>query len=204
MHAIVGLGNPGRAYAWTRHNLGFLVVDRLAQEAGISVNRIECDALIGRGRIAGAAVLLVKPQTFMNRSGKAVACLLSTYGLRPADVVVVVDDLTLPLGTLRWRRRGRAGGHNGLKSIIEEIGTTDFPRLRLGIRPDRPPADTVEFVLSEISPEERPTVEAMIGCAVAAMTVFLRDGIEAAMSRFNGPISRAADTPAEDITCARQ
>lgn len=188
MRAIVGLGNPGRAYACTRHNLGFLVVDALAKKAGFSLDRIECDALVGCGEVAGVTVILAKPQTFMNRSGEAVACLVSTYGLGPADVLIVADDLALPLGTIRLRRRGGAGGHNGLKSIIEAIGTTDFPRLRLGIRPECPIEDVVEFVLSEFEEHERPLVTAMIARASEAITVFLREGIDAAMSRFNSRV----------------
>ncbi|HXF06858.1 MAG TPA: aminoacyl-tRNA hydrolase [Blastocatellia bacterium] len=185
MKAIVGLGNPGPDYARTRHNLGFLVVDALAEGARISLDRIECDAFVGRGGVADVAVLLAKPRTFMNRSGDAVACLVSTYALEPADVLVVVDDLALPLGTIRLRRRGRSGGHNGLKSIIEALGTTDFPRLRLGIKPECPIEDTVAFVLSEFEEHEWPLVEAMIARAIEAITVFLREGIDAAMSRFN-------------------
>lgn len=193
MKAIVGLGNPGRDYARTRHNLGFLVVDALVERARISLDQVECNALVGRGEVAGVAVLLAKPRTFMNRSGDAVACLVSTYALEPADVLVVVDDLALPLGTIRLRRRGRAGGHNGLKSIIAALGTTDFPRLRLGIKPECPIEDTVAFVLSEFEEHERPVVEAMIARAVEAITVFLREGVDAAMSRFN---SRAAEAAA--------
>lgn len=185
MKAIVGLGNPGPNYARTRHNLGFLVVEALAERARIPLDRVECDALVGRGEVAGVAVLLAKPRTFMNRSGDAVVCLISSYALQPADVLVVVDDLALPLGVIRLRRRGRAGGHNGLKSIIEALGTTDFPRLRLGIKPERPIEDTVAFVLSEFDEHERPLVDAVIARAIEAITVFLREGVDGAMSRFN-------------------
>lgn len=192
MKAIVGLGNPGPNYARTRHNLGFLVVEALAERARIPLDRVECDALVGRGEVAGVAVLLAKPRTFMNRSGDAVVCLISSYALQPADVLVVVDDLALPLGVIRLRRRGRAGGHNGLKSIIEALGTTDFPRLRLGIKPERPIEDTVAFVLSEFDEHERPLVDAVIARAIEAITVFLREGVDGAMSRFNSRAPEAA------------
>jgi PTH1 family peptidyl-tRNA hydrolase len=185
MKLIVGLGNPGRAYAMTRHNVGFMVVDRLATDASISIKRSECQALIGRAEIEGVEVTLAKPQTYMNLSGRAVACLAAMYELRPEEMIVVVDDFALPLGRLRVRRKGSAGGHNGLKSIIEELGTGDFPRLRLGIKPDDAIADTVEFVLSRFESDELPLVDEMIDQAVAALKTMLREGVERTMSSFN-------------------
>src|SRR6202050_5021680 len=135
MHLIVGLGNPGIEYAWTPHNLGFLVVDKLAEQAGIRVTRPEAKSLVGLGQIAGHEVVLAKPQTMMNLSGLAVRELVARTDCRPSDVIVVCDDIALPWGMLRVRERGSAGGHNGLKSVIGALGTSEFVRVRLGVKP---------------------------------------------------------------------
>src|SRR5438132_2201181 len=137
MWLIVGLGNPGAQYEWTRHNCGFMVIDELARRAGREVRTRECQALTARARLGEVEALLVKPQTFMNLSGLAVATLLAKYGIETAAAALVIsDDLALPFGRLRIRREGSAGGHNGLKSMIEQLETQAFPRLRLGIAPD--------------------------------------------------------------------
>src|SRR5215216_3393456 len=136
---IVGLGNPGERYEWTRHNLGFMLVDLLARQAGAQVKRAECRALVGRAELEGKRVELVKPQTYMNLSGEAVACLLGKQESKDAaarEMIVISDDLALPFGTIRLRRRGSAGGHNGLKSIIAAAKPDEFIRLRIGIRPE--------------------------------------------------------------------
>jgi PTH1 family peptidyl-tRNA hydrolase len=185
MKLIVGLGNPGPSYARTRHNLGFRVVDRLAEQLGASVARREAEALVGAVRVEGDALLLAKPQTYMNLSGRAVGELVRRYEIPLDGLLVVLDDLDLPLGTIRIRRKGSAGGHRGLQSVIEALSSAEFPRLRLGIRPDAPIADTVAFVLSPFEPEEEPVVEAMIECAVAAAMCWAREGIEKAMAEFN-------------------
>src|ERR1043165_4777410 len=133
---IVGLGNPGKEYEWTRHNLGFMLIDKLAQEEGIVVGSRECSSLVGRGRIEGAATRLAKPPAIMNRSGHAESCLLAKLQSEAPikQLIVITDDLALPLGTIRVRERGSAGGHNGLKSIIAALGTNEFLRLRIGIQ----------------------------------------------------------------------
>ena len=136
MRLIVGLGNPGIEYAWTPHNLGFLVVDKLAEQAGIRVTRPEAKSDVGLGKIAGHEVVLAKPQTMMNLSGLAVRELLGRAECEPADVIVVCDDFALPWGMIRVRERGSAGGHNGLKSVIGALGTMEFPRVRLGVQPE--------------------------------------------------------------------
>lgn len=184
---IVGLGNPGKEYESTRHNLGFMLIDRLAHEEGISVNRRECSALVGRGEIEGTRTKLVKPQTFMNLSGPAVACLLAKLESESPleQLVVISDDLALPLGRIRIRARGSAGGHNGLKSIIAAIGTNDFVRLRIGIQPEHPISDAKKFVLDTFSRSERPIVEETVELSARAIRTIIRDGALKAMSEFN-------------------
>ena len=184
---IVGLGNPGKEYEWSRHNLGFMLIDKLAQEEGISVNRRECSSLIGRGEIEGMRTKLVKPQTFMNLSGQAVSCLLAKVdGESPVQQLIVIsDDLALPLGKIRIRERGTAGGHNGLKSIIATIGTNEFLRLRIGIQPEHPISDPKRFVLDSFARSERPVVEEVIAESAKAIRTIIRDGALKAMSEFN-------------------
>ncbi|MBX3279796.1 MAG: aminoacyl-tRNA hydrolase [Acidobacteria bacterium] len=187
MWLFIGLGNPGPRYEATRHNCGFFVVDELAQRAGVNVKTRECQSLTARVRIFEQQVLLVKPQTFMNLSGTAVAQLVRKYAIEhPSRILVVSDDLALPLGRIRVRRDGSAGGHNGLKSIIASLGTQDFPRLRLGITPDHPVSDTADFVLSDFARSERDAVREMVARAADAAEVLCQDGIEKAMSKYNG------------------
>jgi len=187
---IVGLGNPGKEYESTRHNLGFMLIDKLAHDEGINVSRRECSSLVGQGDIEGKRTKLVKPQTFMNLSGHAVACLLAkveseSLSERIAQLVVISDDLALPLGTIRIRERGSAGGHNGLKSIIASIGTNEFIRLRIGIQPERPISDPKKFVLDAFARSERAIVEETIGLSANAIRTIIRDGALKAMSEFN-------------------
>ncbi|HZE72786.1 MAG TPA: aminoacyl-tRNA hydrolase [Pyrinomonadaceae bacterium] len=187
MYLIVGLGNPGREYEWSRHNIGFMLIDRLARESGIDVGRRECSSLVGRGEIQGEPVKLVKPQTYMNLSGEAVGCLLRKHGLaEPKDrLVVVSDDLALPLGRIRIRERGSAGGHNGLKSIISLVGTDEFIRLRIGIQPQNPVEDTRRFVLASFSKSDRVAVEEVLAKSAAAIEAILTVGPLKAMAEFN-------------------
>jgi PTH1 family peptidyl-tRNA hydrolase len=184
---IVGLGNPGKEYEWTRHNLGFMLIDKLALDHGINVSRRECSSLAGRGEIEGAVTKLAKPQTFMNLSGQAVSCLLSKLQTESPieQLVVISDDLALPLGTIRIRERGSAGGHNGLKSIIASIGTSEFVRLRIGIQPDHPISDSKRFVLDEFPRSERSIVEETLVKSADAIRTIIRDGALKAMSEFN-------------------
>jgi len=186
MWLIVGLGNPGHRYARTRHNLGFMVMDRVASDSGVPMNGSACQALTGQGQLEGESILLAKPQTFMNRSGVAVSCLVTDWGIPLSQVFVIVDDFALPLGKLRLRVRGSDGGHNGLKSIIEALGTERFPRLRLGIHPpEREIRDAVEFVLSPFTSDERDAVELMIERAQAVIRTVLREGFDQAMTKYN-------------------
>jgi len=170
----------------TRHNLGFMVIDRVARETGVPVNRSVCQAVMGQAQLEGQTVLLAKPQTYMNRSGLAVSCLMKNHGVPLNQVLVIVDDFALPIGKLRLRWRGSDGGHNGLKSIIESLGTDEFSRLRLGIRLEHDRLDDpVDFVLSDFSGEEREPVESMIDRAQAAIRTILREGMEKAMTKYN-------------------
>ena len=181
---ILGLGNPGERYRDTRHNVGFLVVDELARRWGLRLDREECGALVG-----GQETILAQPQTYMNRSGWAARCLVEAHGLDPADVLVVYDEVVLPLGKLRMRKSGSPAGHRGMESVIENLRTDQVPRLRLGVSPeDGPPRgeDLVELVLGPFPPEQRETVDAMIQRAADACEAWLKDGADLAMSRFNG------------------
>lgn len=187
MHFIVGLGNPGEQYAWTRHNLGFMLIDKLAAEAGATVKRRDCRALIGSAVIENQRVRLVKPQTFMNLSGETVACLLAKEEPDSSNSLIVIsDDLALPFGSIRLRERGSAGGHNGLKSIISSIGTNEFIRLRIGIQPEHPVNDAKAYVLESFRKPQRDEVEKILEKAAEAVHSVLRDGIKKTMSVFNG------------------
>lgn len=185
MYWIVGLGNPGEEYAETRHNLGFMLVDKLAAKSDISVKRRECQALIGAGTIAAERVNLIKPQTFMNLSGEAVSCLNAKYESDAKSLIVISDDLALPFGAIRLRQRGSAGGHNGLKSIIASLRTNEFMRLRIGIQPEHPLSDAKKFVLSEFSREEKRALDEILERGAQAVRAVIGDGIAKAMSLFN-------------------
>ena len=185
MHLIVGLGNPGDEYARTRHNLGFMLIDKLAAAANATVKRKDCQSLVGNAAIEGERVVLVKPQTFMNLSGDAVGCLTSKYEADANSLIVISDDLALPFGTIRLRERGSAGGHNGLKSIIEVLGMNEFIRLRIGIQPEHPLSDAKRFVLSEFSSTEKEQLDEILDRAAEALRSVLKDGIKKAMSLFN-------------------
>lgn len=187
MYLIVGLGNPGGEYERTRHNLGFMLIEKLGREEEVPVNNRECRSLTGRVQLEGKLVKLIKPQTFMNLSGEAVSCFASKHKTEfPGDKLIVVsDDLALPLGRIRIRERGSAGGHNGLKSIITALGTNEFARLRMGIQPEHPISDSKRFVLDVFAKSERPVVEEMIEQAAKAVRTIIRDGALKAMAEFN-------------------
>lgn len=193
---ILGLGNPGEEYRDTRHNVGFRVVEELARRWHLALDRLECNALTAHapsGEGGGESVddvLLAKPQTYMNRSGHAARCFVERYELDPAGVLVIYDEVNLPLGKLRLRRAGSPAGHRGLESILESLRTAEVPRLRLGVAPlgdPRPPGeDLADFVLSPFAEDEREETEAMIRRAADAVEVWLGEGAEAAMGKFNG------------------
>jgi PTH1 family peptidyl-tRNA hydrolase len=185
MRLIVGLGNPGPEYEWTPHNLGFLAVDGLAELARIRITRPEGKAQVGRGEFAGEALVLAKPQTFMNLSGVSVKMLLEKYGLDPAQMIVLVDDVDLPWGSLRIRERGSAGTHNGLKSIVSSLGTQEFLRIRLGVGPEKVWGDLRDYVLGRMGAAERETAAQVVADAAEAIRVICTEGVSKAMSQFN-------------------
>ena len=185
MFLIVGLGNPGEKYQRTRHNCGFLVIDELARRAGRTVRTPECQALTTKAKLGGVEALLVKPQTFMNLSGVAVNALMKKHEIKADQILIISDDVALPLGKLRIRQTGSAGGQNGLKSIIKEIGTPGFARLRVGIAPDHAVTNLSDFVLGEFSKHERETLNETILTAADAVEVLLQNGIAEAMSKYN-------------------
>lgn len=182
---IVGLGNPGKEYDDTRHNIGFAVVDAFARQHGIAVTKKDHQALVGDGRVGETRVFLMKPQTFMNLSGQAVASLLRMKPLETADILVVADDIALPLGRLRLRTEGSAGGHNGLKSLIAHLHGQAFPRLRFGVGAPRDPSVQIDFVLGKFGRSERADVDEGIERSLAALEMWLSEGIQPAMNTFN-------------------
>ncbi len=185
MKLIVGLGNPGRRYRGTRHNIGFVVVDELARRYNEELQGGPVDALIGKLRTLGEGTLIAKPLTWMNLSGEAVAGLTRYFRIELPDVLVVVDDIHLPVGRLRARARGSAGGHNGLKSIIEHLGTQEFARLRVGVGRGDPRRDLADHVLATFDHDEREDVSDALTRAADASELFVSEGIDVMMNRFN-------------------
>lgn len=185
---VVGLGNPGREHQHNRHNVGFMLVDRLAARHEIPLKKVQNKAIVGQGHIAGRSVILAKPQTFMNRSGDAVGPLLAYYRVPLANLLVVYDELDIPAWTIRLREKGSAGGHNGMRSIIQHAGQ-EFPRMRLGI--GRPPGrmDPAAYVLQDFGRDELPLLTELLDKATSAVECYLSQGIDLAMSRFNGPLN---------------
>ncbi len=186
MKMIAGLGNPGQEYASTRHNIGFMVIDRLARELGVTVEKKKFKALFGQGQIGSEKVLLVKPQTYMNLSGEAVSALLRWHKLGPADLIVVFDDMDLPPGKLRIRQSGGAGGHRGMDSIIMSLGTEGFARLRIGVgKPPDPGFSGTGYVLSRLAGDDVKVYEESINLAAEALHCLVSAGLESAMNEYN-------------------
>jgi PTH1 family peptidyl-tRNA hydrolase len=192
MKIIVGLGNPGSHYRLNRHNIGFRCIDHIADRCSIPVKKRLCRSDTGQGSIAGCEVLLVKPRTYVNLSGEAVACLLDKFHAEPGELIVIHDDLDLPTGRIRLRLGGKSGGHRGIKSTIDSIGSPDFNRIRIGISR---PANTgsrhgdedeiVDYVLGDFSPQEEDIIQPSVIRVAEAIECMLKDGIETAMNRFN-------------------
>ena len=187
-YLVVGLGNPGREYRDTRHNIGFMVIDQLCKEMGVSMTRVQSRALVAVGKLEGQKVILAKPQTFMNLSGQAVGGLMRFYKTPLDQVMVAHDDLDLPLGTLRLRPGGGSAGQKGMESIIQQLGTQNFARLRMGI--DRPPGqmEPAAYVLQHFTRAEQDVVGLVLDRAVAAVRTFVREGLDAAMNQYNGAL----------------
>ena len=184
MFVIAGLGNPGRRFENTRHNMGFLAVDHLAEEHHIKINKIKHKALVGDGIISGQKVLLVKPQTYMNLSGESLREVMDYYKIDPAELLVIYDDLDLDTGTLRIRKKGGAGSHNGMKSVIYQLQTEDFPRIRIGIGQSGG-QDWKDFVTGRVDSRERTLLEDAIRRAAGAAVCILEKGIDRAMNEYN-------------------
>lgn len=187
MRLIIGLGNPGEQYARSRHNAGFRVVDAFARKFRIDFDTHEKDAMTGRGRVGGGAVLVAKPQTFMNNSGPTARLLLGAYAETPAEVMIVYDDVDLLLGAIRIRPSGSSGTHNGMRSIVESLATESFPRLRFGVRGERYAETRAlrDYVLDDFDAEEEAAVEETIERAVDALVLFARGDLRRAMNTFN-------------------
>lgn len=183
---IVGLGNPGRDYERTRHNIGFDIVDEFARLHQIAVAKRDFRALVGDGRVGGNRVFLLKPQTYMNLSGESVALFLRQKPLELSDIIVVADDIALPTAKLRLRPSGSAGGHNGLKSLIAHLNSQDFARLRFGVGAPRDPGRQIDFVLGQFSKQEQGDIAEGIERAVAALETWIAEGVAPAMNKFNG------------------
>ncbi len=187
MYIIVGLGNPTGRYAGTRHNVGFETIDKIAAKNGISINTSKHKALCGSGFIGGTKVILAKPQTFMNLSGESVRALVDFYKVPAEQVLIIQDDIDLPVGFLRIREKGSAGGHNGLKSIISHLGTQDFPRIKIGIGGKPEGWDLADYVLAKYSSEERKVMDEAQDAAAAAVSLIVSGDIGMAMTRYNTP-----------------
>ncbi|NTW08768.1 MAG: aminoacyl-tRNA hydrolase [Anaerolineaceae bacterium] len=187
---IAGLGNPGRDYRHNRHNVGFMALDELASRFKIPMSKVQARAITGIGMVEGRRVILTKPQTYMNLSGTSVSSLARYYKVETDHLLVIHDDIDLPLGTLRIRAQGSAGGQKGMVSIIERLGTNQFPRARLGV--GRPPGrmPTADYVLEDFFPEEKYLLGRVFSRLVSAIDTFIYEGIEPAMTRFNGPVDK--------------
>lgn len=184
MYVIAGLGNPGKKYENTRHNMGFITVDQLAEKHDIKVDKLKFKALVGEGRIAGQKVLLVKPQTYMNLSGESIREVMHFYKLEPENLIVIYDDIDIELGALRIRKFGSAGTHNGMKSVVYQLQSDRFPRIRIGIGSQKK-GDLVDFVIGGFSKEEVPVLEETVTKAVGAVECILESDVDIAMNRFN-------------------
>lgn len=185
MKIIVGLGNPGNEYAKTRHNVGFMLIDALADNLNITLWKDKFNAQIAEGRIGTEKILLVKPQTYMNNSGEAVGPLMRWYKLEPEDIIVAHDDMDIPAGTVRIRKKGSSGGHNGIKSLIAHLGSENFARIRLGIGRPLPGWSVVKHVLALFPAEDRIEVDKAIDYLIPAVKCIITDGLDIAMNKYN-------------------
>jgi peptidyl-tRNA hydrolase, PTH1 family len=185
LHIIAGLGNPGRGYQKTRHNVGFMVINRIAKEAGIKIRGFKYKARTGKGKIDGHKVFLIKPRTYMNLSGKSVESCLNGLSAYPSDLIVIHDDLDLPIGRIKIKNSGGTGGHKGIRSIIDHLGTDQFTRVRIGI--GKPPhhQDTADYVLENFSPAEKNIIQGSIVNGAEAVQIIISDGTDKAMNKFN-------------------
>ncbi len=185
MKLVAGLGNPGRDYTGTRHNIGFGVIARISDKYNIPLTGKEHKAICGKGMIGGEKVILAQPQTFMNLSGECVRSLMDYYKLESEDIIIAYDDIDLEVGQLRIRGKGSAGGHNGIKNIISHLGTNEFPRVKVGVGGKPEGGDLVRHVLGRFSRKDEKVIGEVLDVAVEAVETILSDGVEAAMNRYN-------------------
>jgi PTH1 family peptidyl-tRNA hydrolase len=185
MKLIAGLGNPTKEYDGTRHNIGFMAIDALAEEYGIRVDTLKHKAMTGSGYIGGQKVILAKPVTYMNLSGEAVRAISDYYKIPAEDILIIFDDTTLDVGRMRIRKKGSAGGHNGIKSIIAHLGTTEFPRVKIGIGAKREGQDLADYVLSRFPKEDKEALKEVLEDTKNAVELIVQDDIEEAMNRYN-------------------
>lgn len=193
MFVVVGLGNPGKAYEKTRHNVGFDTIDILASRNNIKINKIKFKSVYGEGFIGNEKVMLVKPQTFMNNSGITVKEIYDYYKIPIENIIVIVDDIDIDFASIRIKRKGSSGTHNGLKSIIYLLENDNFPRVKIGIGKKQQNQDLADFVLSRFSKEERELIEEAIILAAESVETIIKEGIDIAMNKFNNKVSRAQD-----------
>lgn len=196
MYLIAGLGNPGKEYETTRHNVGFMTIDCLADKIGCDVTTRKFLGFTGSGMLAGEKVILLKPQTYMNASGESVRAAADFYKLEPDHVIVIYDDISLDVGSVRIRAKGSAGGHNGMKSIIAHLGTEAYPRVRIGIGDKPPRMDLADYVLSHFSGAELETIRDAVKDGADAVEILIRDGVQAAMNKYN-KVKKSAEAAAE-------
>ena len=183
MYIIAGLGNPGKKYENTRHNIGFITIDSLASKHNITVDKLKFKALVGEGRISGQKVILVKPQTYMNLSGESIQEVMNFYKVDPENLIIIYDDIDLDLGTLRIRKSGSAGTHNGMRSVVQHINSTAFPRIRIGM--GGPKGDIVDFVIGGMSKAESEVLKETVDKAAEAIDCIIEAGIDMSMNRYN-------------------
>ncbi|MGL4799454.1 MAG: aminoacyl-tRNA hydrolase [Cellulosilyticaceae bacterium] len=190
MKLVVGLGNPGMKYAATRHNIGFEVIDSIAEYNNISINKNKFKAEIGEGTIAGEKVVLMKPQTYMNLSGESISAARAWYKIEPKDIIIIYDDVTLEVGQLRIRKTGSAGGHNGIKSIIQHLGGDAFPRVKVGVGEKPPGWDLADHVLGRFSDEEMKVLGPRLKDVSDAVEMIIKKDVDTAMNNYNGKLRR--------------
>ena len=185
MYLIAGLGNPSRTYEGTRHNIGFTMIDAIGNKFGIDVTTKKHKALVGRGMIDGMRVILAKPQTYMNLSGESIREITDFYKIEPENIIIIYDDISLDVGQLRIRKKGSAGGHNGVKNIIAHLGTQEFPRIKVGIGNNPEGWDLADYVLSKYTKAEQEALKEASEGVIGAVKLMLADDIEAAMNKYN-------------------
>lgn len=198
MKAVIGLGNPGRDYAGTRHNIGFDTITALTDKFGLRLSDRKFKGLCADGMIAGQRVILIQPQTFMNLSGECVRAVADFYKLAPEDIIIICDDVNLDVGRIRIRKKGSAGGHNGLKSIIAHLGTDEFPRIRVGVGEKREGQDLADHVLGRFRREDEEVIREILKAAAGAVETWLGEGIDTAMNKYNSFGKKEKDTEKND------